>query len=348
MKRIGSFIKEILQKCLCRHAGDRFSGRESGRTQYAPGVHTRDGMQQIRHPVSNVPPSYLPPGREGDTGIRRNNVVEFSGLIQRFLKAVIYILALLWGNFATAEAVAIRLAYMGDTDNPAYLGAQQGLSEANLQGKFLNQQYELDAVSAAAALTTDYTPYLAVVAAVDHDTYRKLLDKLPNVPVFNVNLEDDDLRAACLPNALHIVPSRQMKQDAVAQWHKKNPDAEVTAQTWHSSYVKFAARDLNKRFTKNYKKPMDDPAWAGWAAVKMTSDTVARENITDPAKLLDYLKTSLLFDGQMGIEMNFRPTGQLRQPLLLIDNGKIAGEAPVKGVANPTDLDSLGNVECSK
>jgi hypothetical protein len=269
-------------------------------------------------------------------------------LLQRFLKTAIVVLAILFCTLASADAIIIKLAYVGDTGNSAYLGAQQGLSEANLQGKFMNQQYVLDAVTTAEALNTDYAPYLAVIAAVDHNTYRKLLDKLPNVPVFNVTLEDDDLRTACLPNALHIVASRQMKQDAVAQWQKKNPKAQVTARTWHHEFVKFAGRDLNKRFSKNYKQPMDDAAWAGWAAVKMSSDTVARENITDPAKLLDYLKTSLLFDGQMGIEMNFRTTGQLRQPLLLIENGKIAGEAPVKGVANPTDLDSLGNVECAK
>ncbi|MGH8119530.1 MAG: ABC transporter substrate-binding protein [Gammaproteobacteria bacterium] len=265
-----------------------------------------------------------------------------------FFKTAAGLLALLCASVIAADTVSIRLVYVGDPGNSAFLGAQQGLSEANLQGQFLNQKYDLDSIPAAEALTTDYTPYLAVVAAVDHDAYHKLLDQLHNIPVFNVTLDDDDLRAACLTNALHVVPSRQMKQDAVAQWLKKNPEAKVTAQTWRPDFVKFAARDLNKRFTKNFKQPMDDNAWAGWAAVKMTSDTIARENITAPVKLLDYLKTSLLFDGQMGVEMNFRPTGQLRQPLLLIENGKIAGEAPVRGVADPTDLDSLGNVECAK
>jgi hypothetical protein len=264
-----------------------------------------------------------------------------------YIKPIIT-LALLCAGLASADVITIKVAYVGDTGNNSYLGAQQGLSEANLQGKFMNQQYGLDTITTANALNTDYSPYLAVIAAVDHDTYLKLLDKLPNVPVFNVTLEDDDLRTSCRPNALHIVPSRQMKLDAVAQWHKLHPKAQVTAQTWHHEFVKFAGRDLNKRFSKNYKRPMDDTAWAGWAAVKMSSDTVARQNITTPAKLLDYLKTSLLFDGQMGIEMNFRPTGQLRQPMLIIENGKIAGEAPVRGVAKPTDLDSLGNVDCAK
>jgi ABC transporter substrate binding protein (PQQ-dependent alcohol dehydrogenase system) len=137
-----------------------------------------------------------------------------------------------------------------------------------------------------------------------------------------------------------------MKLDAIAQWQQKNPDANVIATAWDPRYEKFAARDLNKRFTKAFNTKMDDAAWAGWAAIKMSSDTVAREHITTPVQLLGYLKTKLVFDGQKGVEMSFRPDGQLRQPLLLIDNGKIAGEAPVRGVND--DLDSLGNFECAK
>jgi hypothetical protein len=264
------------------------------------------------------------------------------------LARILVSMTLLAGVNTSAEPVHNKFAYAGDTKLSAYPGARQGLDEANLQGRFLNQSYELETISPDAVLTADYSSYIAVVAAVDHDTYLKLLDKLPGMPVFNVTLEEDDLRAACLPNALHVIPSRQMKMDAVAQWRKQHPESSATAQTWHPEFVKFAARDLNKRYSKTHKMPMDDMAWAGWAAVKMSSDTVARENITQAAKLLDYLKTSLLFDGQMGIELNFRPTGQLRQPLLLIENGKIAGEAPVKGAAEPPTLDSLGNVECAK
>ncbi len=93
---------------------------------------------------------------------------------------------------------------------------------------------------------------------------------------------------------------------------------------------------------------MDDYSWAGWAAVKMTSDTVARNNITEPAALLNYLKTELSFDGQKGIGMDFRETGQLRQPVLVIEDDKIVAEAPVRGVAKPPTVDSLGIVNCPK
>ena len=245
-----------------------------------------------------------------------------------------------------AETAAYRLAYVGDQQHSAFPGASQGLDEANLQGQFLNRQYTLTPIATDNALSANYGDYIAVVVAADRDTYLELAAKLPHMPIFNVTLEDDDLRTACLPNTLHVYPSRQMKADAVAQWLKVHPEAQVSAQTWHPDFVKFAARDLNKRFRKAHDTPMDDAAWAGWAAVKMSSDTIVRENITTPEKLLAYLKTELLLDGQMGIEMNFRETGQLRQPLLLIENGKIAGEAPVRGVSN--DIDSLGNIGCAK
>jgi len=247
---------------------------------------------------------------------------------------------------AAAETREYRIAYVGDSAHMAYLGVLQGLDEANLQGQFLGQRYTLDVFPVNEALQADYSAYIAVAVAADRDTFLELTGRLAGMPVFNLALEDDDLRAACLANALHIIPSRQMKADAVAQWRQKNPDSHAVAQTWHPDFVKFAARDLNKRFLKAHNTPMDDNAWAGWAAIKMASDTIARENITTPAALLEFLKTGLVFDGQMGVELNFRPTGQLRQPMLLVDDGKIAGEAPVRGVAD--DLDSLGNIECAE
>lgn len=134
----------------------------------------------------------------------------------------------------------------------------------------------------------------------------------------------------------------------MAQWQKKEAGSQAKAQAWHPDFVKFAARDLNKRFKKRHGTKMDDYSWAGWAAVKMTSDTVARTKITDPAALLNYLKTELSFDGQKGSDMNFRETGQLRQLILLVEGDKIVAEAPVRGIAKPPTLDSLGILSCEK
>ena len=47
--------------------------------------------------------------------------------------------------------------------------------------------------------------------------------------------------------------------------------------------------------------------------------------------------------------MTFRKTGQLRQPLLFVENGKLLNaEAPVRGVVDPEDYDSLGIKNCSE
>ena len=249
---------------------------------------------------------------------------------------------------AFAKNIEVNLAFVGDVNDSAYLGTKQGLKEANLQGQFLGQKYNLDVITEADALAADYNKYLAVFTAIERDNFLKLSQRLSGVPVFNLTIEDDALRKDCLDNALHIIPSKHMKADAVAQWKKKNTESNAVAQAWHPDFMKFAARDLNKRFLKTHRTKMDDHAWAGWAAVKIASDTVARENITDPAKLLSYLKTDLSFDGQKGIDMNFRVTGQLRQPLILVEGGKIVAEAPVRGVAKPPTVDSLGLLDCPK
>jgi ABC transporter substrate binding protein (PQQ-dependent alcohol dehydrogenase system) len=139
-----------------------------------------------------------------------------------------------------------------------------------------------------------------------------------------------------------------MKADAERQWQRKEPGSRARAHAWHRSFKKYAAAQLNSRFRKRFGQPMDDEAWAGWAAVRLLSDMIVREQIAAPAQLLEALQTNLAFDGQKGIDMSFRDTGQLRQPLLLVDDDRIVGEAPVRGVVGITNLDSLGIPFCLK
>jgi hypothetical protein len=259
-----------------------------------------------------------------------------------------FIVLLLASNIVSADNIEVSFVYIGPNDHSALLGVQQGLDEANLQGQFLNQKYNLNIISAQDASTHDFSDYIAVLTAVDIDTFLTLTETLSGLPIFNLSIEDDKLRKTCINNALHIVPSNSMKADATAQWRSKMVDSKAIAQAWHPDFVKFAARDLNKRFKKHQKVAMDDNSWAGWAAVKMTSDTVARTKITEPTRMLHYLKTELTFDGQKGSDMNFRETGQLRQLMLLIENNNIVAEAPVRGIAKPPTLDSLGILSCEK
>jgi hypothetical protein len=245
-----------------------------------------------------------------------------------------------------ASQIEITLAYVGNTNNLAYSGLRLGLDEANLQGQFLNQKYELKTYSSATQFADSKETYLAVIADLAAAELLVLLEAAKHYPVFNISADDDQLRRDCHNNLLSVIPSNRMKQDASAQWQTKHPGTDVVGKAWHPDFVKFAARDLNKRFRKNYSKGMSDSAWAAWAAIRMTADTVARQAIIEPAALLAHMKTNLAFDGQKGMSMNFRETGQLRQPVLIIENGELVGEAPVRGVSG--DIDSLGIPECVK
>ena len=248
---------------------------------------------------------------------------------------------------SAVTALEIRLAYVGSTDETAWLGVLQGQHEANIQGRFLNQTYVVEAMTPEGLAKSEQPP-AAIVAAGDAAALKSLSEAVPGVAVFNVTAGDDGLRQVCTINLLHVLPSDAMRSDAVAQWLQKNPDASVEAWAWHPKFVKYAARDLNKRFLKVQGAAMDDDAWAGWAAVRMVAEAVIRTQSIEPSALLAFMKTEIAFDGQKGVPHTFRDTGQLRQRLLIVEAGELAGEAPVRGVADTTDLDSLGLPSCQR
>jgi ABC-type branched-subunit amino acid transport system substrate-binding protein len=246
-------------------------------------------------------------------------------------------------------AQEVRIVYVGPTEQAVWRGIAQGLHEANLLGGFTGYTFAVPTMSPDTLTATGtQPPPLAVVAAADAATLRQLSAHFASsgVAVFNLTADDETLRQACLGNLFHIAPSARMKADAVAQWQQKHPQARVQAQAWHYDYTKFAARDLNNRFRKAQGQPMDDDAWAGWAALKLLSEAVVRVQTAEPARLLAYVRDELEFDGQKGVPQTFRNNGQMRQPLLLVEDGKLVGEAPVRGVSD--DLDSLGLPSCTQ
>lgn len=240
----------------------------------------------------------------------------------------------------TAAAADIELLYSGPEDGTAFRGAQLGLDESNRQGEFLGVKLALTAAPPAGL------PERAVAILVDRPgTARELAARAGGRAVFNLSDGSDSLREACLSNVLHVIPSERMKADAVAQWRSRNADAKVSAAAWHGDAVKFAARDLNKRYRNRFESAMDELAWAGWFAVRAVADTLMRHPAADGPALVGLLKAADGFDGQKGDPQSFRASGQLRQPLVLVGpSGALLGEAPVRGVS--TDLDSLGASPC--
>lgn len=263
------------------------------------------------------------------------------------LKSLGIALLMLFSQWANAQVIDVTMHYVGPTEGSAWLGVQQGVNEANLQGQFLGQAYSIKPVTVDELATmSDIT---AVLVAGDAATVFQVAEMpaLADVAVFNITATDDALRQACLPNLLNVTASEQMRKNALAQWDSKNKDQKVSVQGWHEKFKKFAASQLNNRFKEAHGVIMDDDSWAGWVPPKMIADTVARTQSADADSMLAYLKNELAFDSQKGAGATFRETGQLRQLLLLIDEeNKIAAEAPLRGVKG--GLDSLGNVSCNK
>ncbi len=255
-------------------------------------------------------------------------------------------LALLAVQVDAAPALAVRIAFIGTAGGDAQAGARQGIREANAQGKFLGLNYQLiNVLDVTAALAAHVT---AIVIEGEAAQLPALAAQAMGTALLNVAAEDDSLRALCIANLLHTIPSQAMRADALKQWRQKQADSHAEARAWHASAELYAGSQLNKRYSEQAGRPMNDQAWAAWAAVKRVSDTVARLRSGDPADLLAALRKDLAFDGQKGVDMSFRDNGQLRQPLLLVDHGEIVGEAPVRGVVANGDLDSLGPTTCPK
>ncbi|MEM7466150.1 MAG: hypothetical protein AAF387_04630 [Pseudomonadota bacterium] len=240
-----------------------------------------------------------------------------------------------------AIARTVLIAYVGPQDTTAERGLKQGLIEANVQGEFLDTKYELLSLNAKSE------PTAIIVSARDEEIIQ-IAKNFPATPIFNVSNKSDYLRSLCLENVFHTIPSQQMFSDAAAQWRQKHAASNAEPQAWHRTFRKYAAAQLNIRYHETFNADMDDNAWAGWAATKLLADTLVRAPELLNERLINELKTNVAFDGQKGIDMSFRETGQLAQPLLLVADDKIVGEAPVRGVVDITDLNSLGQLNCPK
>ena len=241
---------------------------------------------------------------------------------------------------ATAPGAEFKLAYSGPESSAALQGLRLGVEESNVQGEFLSVKLTL-AVSSGEPVPSN----AIAVFADQRGRIADLAAKAGGRAVFNLSDDSDTLRSACLGNALHVIPSARMKSDAVSQWKARETDASVSAEAWHAGAVKFAARDLNKRYKERFGTEMDSLAWAGWFAARAVGDTLMREPGANASELLRLLKEADGLDGQKGDPHSFRASGQLRQPLVLVGaNGELLGEAPVRGA--PGGLDSLGASPC--
>lgn len=252
-------------------------------------------------------------------------------------------------SLAAIGAQTVSVVYVGDEDDH-YLGFRQALDEANRQGRFLGITFEQRAVDAADQGSQPLANGVsAVFGALDSQAIHALARRHADVPVFNLASRDDALRRNCQRNLFHAPPSRQMLADARQQWAAAGNDPDdVQVRAWNTEFRRYAAIQVSKRFEESQGRPMSDAAYAAWAATRLFAQVVVEQSTTDPAALIEALHGDVQFDGAKGVPMQFRATGQLNQMLLLEQDGRVVGTAPVRGVHEPHELETLGYVGCEE
>ena len=154
-----------------------------------------------------------------------------------------------------------RLAFVPDDASRA--GAELGVKDNQTTGAFLNHKYELVAARLAAdapAAMDAVAPARIVLADLPAADLEKLAAGNPDALFLNIRAPDDELRRdRCLENVFHIIPSRAMKADALAQylvWKRwgewllvsgQRPDDRAFADAVRRAAKKFGAKIVEAR-----------------------------------------------------------------------------------------------------
>lgn len=141
-------------------------------------------------------------------------------------------------------------------ENEGVAGAEISISDNNTTGKFLGQEFNLEAKKATSAedvlaifdaMRTDGTeifvidaPKASLLALADRAEADKVL-------FFNISARDDDLRfESCRANVLHIVPSRAMMSDALAQF--------LVKKRWNNWFLVTGERNGDQLFAEAIRR----------------------------------------------------------------------------------------------
>ena len=114
---------------------------------------------------------------------------------------------------------------------------------------------------------------------------------------------------------------------------------------WSHVMDEYASTQLQLRFRRANKRPMEPQDYGAWLAVRAIGEAATRTGSTDLAKLVAYLHgPDFTLSGYKGPELSFRAwDGQLRQPVLLSDDRSLVSVSPQPGFLHEkNDLDSLG------
>ncbi|BBA34095.1 uncharacterized protein sS8_2143 [Methylocaldum marinum] len=135
-------------------------------------------------------------------------------------------------------------------------GARLGIQDNNTTGRFTRQDFSLretvvpaDGDVAAALKTLLAEGHRHILINLEAAKIRELaaLPESQNALLYDVASRDDGLRGtACRPNVLHLLPSRAMRADALAQYLAKK--------RWNKWFLVVGTTDGDKRYAEALKR----------------------------------------------------------------------------------------------
>jgi len=114
---------------------------------------------------------------------------------------------------------------------------------------------------------------------------------------------------------------------------------------WHPVVEQYGATQLQNRFKKMAKRPMNDVDYAAWLAVSSLGEAVIRGNKKTASEVKKYLLSDAFRVAAFkGRALSFRTwSGQMRQPIPLVHRGAVVSMSPQPGFLHQrTELDTLG------
>ncbi len=120
----------------------------------------------------------------------------------------------------------------------------------------------------------------------------------------------------------------------------------LIANTWHWSYLRHGAPQLNGRFERLSGRRMTGRDWAAWISIKTLVETILRIKSIENNKIINFISSeNLKLDGSKGISLSFKiKSNQLRQTIFLTSsNNWVTAVAPLEEFQNSqNNLDTLG------
>ena len=120
----------------------------------------------------------------------------------------------------------------------------------------------------------------------------------------------------------------------------------LTAETWHWSFERHGAPQLNSRFADvEDSRRMSNYDWAAWASINVIFKSAMKSKSSDPSKIIEFFKSKKFgLDGFKGPRLSFRDwNNQLRQPVLLSTHNALIKKTPIDGFLHEKNiLDSIG------